>query len=95
GFEKMTAYHSTKGAMLNARNPRLDELIDMVPQTADPAQKKKLALEAAVLAKNEYSLTGVLNIFTVLALGPKVGEITTVAGMATNAYNLATVTHPK
>ncbi|MDO8673456.1 MAG: ABC transporter substrate-binding protein [Dehalococcoidia bacterium] len=95
-FEKMvTAYHSKKGTIQTHSNAKLDELIDRVPATKDPAERKKLALEAAVMAKNEYSILAVLDIRTVLALGSKVGSITLTKGSGAYAYNLATLSHAK
>ncbi|MBI2863475.1 MAG: ABC transporter substrate-binding protein [Chloroflexi bacterium] len=95
-FEKMaTVYHSKKGSVLNINNPKLDELIDKVPLTANPAEKKKLALEAAVMAKNEYNAIPVLEMKTLLALGSKVGEITPIKGMTGLGAAYDSVTHAK
>ncbi|MDO8673957.1 MAG: ABC transporter substrate-binding protein [Dehalococcoidia bacterium] len=95
-FEKMyTPYHSKKGAPKNINNPRLDELIDKVPLTADPVEKKRLALEAAVLAKNEYTTLSVLDLRTVFAIDSKIGELIPIKGMAGLAPALETITHAK
>ena len=74
----VTGYHSTKSSLKNTRNPRLDELIDQVPLTRDPAEKK-LALEAVVLAKNEYSVIATIYVPEVWAVSSKeaVGPVST------------------
>ncbi|MDO8672258.1 MAG: ABC transporter substrate-binding protein [Dehalococcoidia bacterium] len=95
-FEKMiVAYHSTKGNFKNFKNPRLDELVDKVPMTVDPVEKKKLAQEAALLAKNEYNVIALLDHYTILALGSKVGSITPIKGIARLAYAFSSITHAK
>ncbi|MDO8672739.1 MAG: ABC transporter substrate-binding protein [Dehalococcoidia bacterium] len=95
-FERMvTIFHSTKGVHLNLRNPRLDELIDKVPATKDLAEKKKLALEAAVLAKNGYSNIPVLDIQTVIAMSKKIGDLTLTKGIEYYANTLSSASHPK
>ncbi|MDO8672690.1 MAG: ABC transporter substrate-binding protein, partial [Dehalococcoidia bacterium] len=90
-----TGYHTTKGAFKNANNPKLNDLIDKVPQTADPVEKKKLAVEAAVLAKNEYSILPVVDVDTIYAIGSKVGELKPVQGSTSLATTLELISHPK
>lgn len=93
-FEGMTTpYHSTKGIARNIKNARLDELIDKVPQTADPAEKKKLALEAAVLAKNEYNALQIVAQDTILAVGAKIGKVSAARQYDLGALALETITH--
>ncbi|MDO8670138.1 MAG: hypothetical protein Q7O66_01745, partial [Dehalococcoidia bacterium] len=95
-FEKMAAtFHSTKSSPKNIRNPRIDELIDKVPLTKDPVEKKKLALEAAVLSMNEYSTLAFLDLQTVFALSQKMGQITPTKGMVGLGPSFATVTLAK
>ncbi|MDO8671864.1 MAG: ABC transporter substrate-binding protein [Dehalococcoidia bacterium] len=95
-FEKLvTIFHSTKGTHLNLRNLKLDELIDKVPATKDLAEKKKFALEAAVLAKNEYSNIPILDVRTIYAIGSRVGEMTFTKGIVYDSYNFAFITHAK
>ncbi|MDO8673010.1 MAG: ABC transporter substrate-binding protein [Dehalococcoidia bacterium] len=95
-FERMvTAYHSTKGSMKNINNPKLDELIDKVPATLDPTEKKKLALEAAVLAKSETTVIAGVDVDTLFALGSKVGTISPVKGTTGLARAYETITHAK
>ncbi|MBI2863943.1 MAG: ABC transporter substrate-binding protein [Chloroflexi bacterium] len=76
GFQAMPrTYHSTQSFAKNLRNPTLDGLIEKVPTTADPAERKKLAVEAARLGQQEYNASGVVNLYTVLALGSQVGDL--------------------
>ncbi|MDO8670980.1 MAG: ABC transporter substrate-binding protein [Dehalococcoidia bacterium] len=95
-FEKMTiGYHSTKGGLMNTNDKTLDALIDKVPLTLDLAEKKKTALQAAVLAKNSYWDFGYLDMQTLLAVGPKVGELKPIKGMTGFAAAFETITHGK
>ncbi|MDO8473433.1 MAG: ABC transporter substrate-binding protein [Dehalococcoidia bacterium] len=68
-------YHSTKSNSKNVKNPRLDWLLDNIPTTRDAAEKQQFELEAAKLAKNEYSCIAVLGMHNILALGNKVGDV--------------------
>ncbi|MDO8672549.1 MAG: ABC transporter substrate-binding protein, partial [Dehalococcoidia bacterium] len=95
-FEKMaTAYHSTKGVFHNNNNPKLDALIDQVPMTKDLNEKKKLALEAAVMGRDEYSAFSALGVKTLIALSSKVGGLSPIKGMAVLGASLDTITHAK
>ncbi|MBI2864280.1 MAG: ABC transporter substrate-binding protein [Chloroflexi bacterium] len=95
-FERMAiTYHSKQAVFSNIRNPQLDELLDKVPTVRDPAEKKRLALEAAVLAKNEYAHLGVLNVASIVALGSKIGDFTPIAQIPYFGVSYATLTHPK
>ncbi|MDO8673190.1 MAG: ABC transporter substrate-binding protein [Dehalococcoidia bacterium] len=95
-FEKMvTSYHFTKGAVKNANNPTLDQLIDKVPVTKDLAEKKKIALEATLLAKNEFTTPSFLEVQELLALGAKIGELTPIDGLRYLGPVFNTITHAK
>ncbi|MBI2862116.1 MAG: hypothetical protein HYX89_04780, partial [Chloroflexi bacterium] len=68
GFEGISlCYHSKFGCAKNHTNARLDELIEKVPMTGDPAEKKRLALEAAVLVKKEYITLAIVAAYRNLA----------------------------
>ncbi|MDO8673617.1 MAG: hypothetical protein Q7O66_19585, partial [Dehalococcoidia bacterium] len=45
------------------------------PITKDPAERKRLALEAAVLAKNAYSILTAVSMYPVVAVNTKIGEL--------------------
>ena len=94
-FEKMANYHSTKSSLKTVRDAKLDELIDKVPLTADPAEKKKMALDAAVLAKNSYGALPFLDMNTVFVLGSRVGQLTPIKNMGGLSASLETITHAK
>ncbi|MDO8671291.1 MAG: ABC transporter substrate-binding protein, partial [Dehalococcoidia bacterium] len=96
GFEGMeVGYHSTRSVTKNIRNPRLDELIEKVPQTADPVEKKKLATEAAVLAKGEANILTFVSLDTIFALSSKIGDIQLTKGNVVFGPSLSTITHAK
>ena len=90
----VTGYHSTKSSLKNTRNSRLDELIDQVSLTRDPAEKK-MALEAAVLAKNEYSVIATIYVPEVWAVSSKVGGWTRINGVEGLGNAFHTITHGK
>ncbi|MDO8672918.1 MAG: ABC transporter substrate-binding protein [Dehalococcoidia bacterium] len=93
-FEKFAiVYHSQKSSRKNHSVPGLDDLIDKVPLTKDPVEKKKLALQAATLAKNDLSDMEIIDMRTVLALSPQVGGLTPIKGMVGLAAALETITH--
>ncbi|MDO8672651.1 MAG: ABC transporter substrate-binding protein [Dehalococcoidia bacterium] len=95
-FEKMThGYHSTQGTPKNFKNPKLDELIEKVPVTADLSERKRLATEAAVMAINQYSAISVLDLNTLYAFGPKIGQVIPIKGMTALGASLETLTHAK
>ncbi|MDO8671815.1 MAG: ABC transporter substrate-binding protein, partial [Dehalococcoidia bacterium] len=95
-FEKMASgYHYTKGASGGTYNPKLDELIDQVPAIKDPAERKKAALEAAVMAKNEYSILNITGVNLIIAVGPKVGDVVRYPGVDISKYMFETITHAK
>ncbi|MDO8672085.1 MAG: ABC transporter substrate-binding protein, partial [Dehalococcoidia bacterium] len=95
-FDKMAgAYHSTKNAKGNTNDPKLDELIDKVPATKDPAERKKMALEAAVIAKNGYSMLAITGVHLNIAVGPKVGDVARYPGNDISKYMFETITHAK
>ncbi|MDO8673732.1 MAG: ABC transporter substrate-binding protein [Dehalococcoidia bacterium] len=73
-FSFATWFHSKIGSSMNINNPALDQLIEKVPLTADPAQKKQIAIQAAVMAKNGYTSIPVVEAFSLMASGPKIGE---------------------
>ncbi|MBI2865097.1 MAG: ABC transporter substrate-binding protein [Chloroflexi bacterium] len=95
GFAKMTLYHSKKTTFKNINNPKLDALIDKVPLTADPGEKKRLAIEAVLMAKNEYTFIPVVDVDMLYALGPKVGEVTPIKALNGLAASYETITHAK
>ncbi|MDO8670212.1 MAG: ABC transporter substrate-binding protein [Dehalococcoidia bacterium] len=96
GFEKMVqVHHSKKGVYQNHANARLDELIDKVPTMLDGPEKKKAQLEATVLARDDYHSIAVLDIYTIYALGPKVGDVTIVKNLQSFADKFYAVSHPK
>ncbi|MBI2864703.1 MAG: hypothetical protein HYX94_09110, partial [Chloroflexi bacterium] len=57
--------------------------------------KKKLALQAAVLIKEEYDTPTFLNPLAPFAISSKVGDIKLTKGMAYLGYSFETATHPK
>ncbi|MDO8673267.1 MAG: ABC transporter substrate-binding protein [Dehalococcoidia bacterium] len=96
GFEKLvTVYHGTKGTLKNMTIPRVDELIDKIPITTDPAQKKQMQLEAATLIRNNYTCLPILDIRSLLAIGSKVGDITISRGLLFFENNYDLITHSK
>ncbi|MBI2865104.1 MAG: ABC transporter substrate-binding protein [Chloroflexi bacterium] len=95
GFNRMVLYHSKKSTFKNIDNPKLDELIDKVPMTSDAGEKKRLALEAAVMGKNEYNFIPGVDVDLLYAFGPKVGEVTPVKGINGLAASFGTITHGK
>ncbi|MDO8673128.1 MAG: ABC transporter substrate-binding protein [Dehalococcoidia bacterium] len=96
GYEQLiTAYHSTKSVFKNVNNPKLDELIDKLPNTSDPAERKRLATEISIMGKNEYNVLTILDVDTLFALGPKVGGVTLVKNNSGLAIVLDTITHAK
>ncbi|MDO8473404.1 MAG: ABC transporter substrate-binding protein [Dehalococcoidia bacterium] len=96
GYEQLvTAYHSTKGTFKNSNNPKLDELIDKLPMTADLAEKKKLALEIAIMGKNEYTAIPILDVDQIFVIGPKVGGIAPIKSNSGLASNFDKITHAK
>lgn len=54
-----------------------------------------MSLEALIMAKNELTFLPVLNYHTIIALGPKVGKLTSVTGTALTGFNYVTATHAK
>ncbi|MDO8669911.1 MAG: ABC transporter substrate-binding protein, partial [Dehalococcoidia bacterium] len=96
GFEKVPLiYDSAVSSFKNMNIPKLNELIRQVPMTRDPAEKKRLALEAAVMAKNDFSMIPILDLITPFAVGPKVGEFAPIKNIAGLAASLETITHAK
>ncbi|MDO8674441.1 MAG: ABC transporter substrate-binding protein, partial [Dehalococcoidia bacterium] len=94
-FEQMVHYHSTKGGAKNIRMPELDALIDQVPATADPVKRKQLALQAAVMGKNAYSMLAVVGAYPTVAISPKIGEIQRPVRSSINSLVLEVTTHSK
>ncbi|MDO8674449.1 MAG: ABC transporter substrate-binding protein, partial [Dehalococcoidia bacterium] len=95
-FEKFVQmHHSVKGSFQNHANTKLNDLIDQVPLIADPAEKKKLQLQATIMAKEEYAVQGILDYRTILAIGSRVGGLTPVKGMGNFAASFYTITHAK
>ncbi|MDO8473435.1 MAG: ABC transporter substrate-binding protein, partial [Dehalococcoidia bacterium] len=91
-----TYFHSTKSNPKNNKNPKLDSLLDSIAGTRDPVERERLQLEAAVLSKNDYSLTSVLGTHNILALGKKLGDV----GQKPYVYEISgimfeTITHAK
>ncbi|MDO8672530.1 MAG: ABC transporter substrate-binding protein, partial [Dehalococcoidia bacterium] len=73
----VSGYHSKKGTPKNINNPQLDDLIDKIPQTLDPVEKKRIALEAARLAQQEYNTMRIVTIPTDVAVSSKIKEVST------------------
>ncbi|MDO8673264.1 MAG: hypothetical protein Q7O66_17800 [Dehalococcoidia bacterium] len=73
-------YHS-KAVLRNLRVPRRCESIEKVSQADGPLEPKRLAQEAAQLAKNECSAVAAVDTDTVYFFGPKVGELTPINGL--------------
>ncbi|MDO8670965.1 MAG: ABC transporter substrate-binding protein, partial [Dehalococcoidia bacterium] len=94
-FEGMPSHHSQKSSAKNNVDPRLDQLIDTVPLTADLTEKKKMALEAALLVKSDYASIAVLDVRSLVAIGSKVGGFTPINGMGALAPAYQTTTHAK
>ncbi|MDO8672535.1 MAG: ABC transporter substrate-binding protein [Dehalococcoidia bacterium] len=97
-FEKMgRAYDSkrTPGTYSSVNNPKLDELIEKAEITLDPAQKKEIQLQAAILAKNEYNVIDLVEVKTVFALSSRIGSFAPIAGMAALGPALESITHAK
>lgn len=61
----------------------------------DKASRAKLALEAAVLAKNAYSTIDVVSVYPTLAVGSKVGEVKRRVKSQIDAWVFESVTHSK
>ncbi|MBI2864003.1 MAG: hypothetical protein HYX94_05525 [Chloroflexi bacterium] len=73
----------------------MDELIDKYTTTADPAQKKQIGLQAAVMGNNEYGGISLLETKTLFALSSRIGTYTPTAGIASLGQSLETLTHAK
>ncbi|MBI2864965.1 MAG: ABC transporter substrate-binding protein [Chloroflexi bacterium] len=96
-FEKVAATaRSGAHGLVSSVNPQRDELIDKVALTKDPAEKKRLALQATLMSKEEYDQVGVLGVKTIFAIGARVGEFKPITGGA-NVWGpvYATITHAK
>lgn len=94
-FEKVNSYHSTTGFLQNTNNPRLDELIVKVPTMPMSDEKKRLALEAVVLAKKEYTALAVVAPHNLLAVGPKIGDVSPIRNSFIMSLMFETITHAK
>ncbi|MDO8669972.1 MAG: ABC transporter substrate-binding protein [Dehalococcoidia bacterium] len=90
-----TFYHSTKGIFHNINDPALDKIIDKIPATADPVEKKRLMLEGATLARNNYTTLSILAFENIVAIGPKVGDLAPAFERSLLATQYETVTHGK
>ncbi|MDO8674219.1 MAG: ABC transporter substrate-binding protein [Dehalococcoidia bacterium] len=93
-FEKMRDAYYTKGNR-TTKNPKLDQLLDKVPAITDPVEKKKVALEAAVMAQNEYSVLRLTGAHIIVALGPKVGDFARFRYSSIIGVMFETITHAK
>ncbi|MDO8670480.1 MAG: ABC transporter substrate-binding protein, partial [Dehalococcoidia bacterium] len=95
-FEKMvTAYHGTKGGAKNHTNKKLDQLIELAPQTKDPKERTKIMLDAAVLAHDEYACPGLLDALSPIAIGSKIGSFTPIPGLDGWGIALQSMAHGK
>ncbi|MBI2863026.1 MAG: hypothetical protein HYX94_00485 [Chloroflexi bacterium] len=74
-------YHSKGYSSPDINNPTLDALLERIPTIRDQAEKKRVALEAAVMGRNEYSTIAILDLHTLIALSSKVGGITPIRGL--------------
>ncbi|MBI2863937.1 MAG: hypothetical protein HYX94_05180 [Chloroflexi bacterium] len=54
-----------------------------------------MALEAAVLGKNEYHNLGVLDVASIIAIGSKVGDFKAIPQIAYYGVSYATMSHAK
>ncbi|MDO8672727.1 MAG: ABC transporter substrate-binding protein [Dehalococcoidia bacterium] len=92
----ITRYHSTKSTPKNLKNPKLDGMLDSVLGIKDPVERGRLQLEAAVLAKNEYTTLSILGTHNILALGNKVGSVAPARYMVEiSGLMYETITHRK
>ena len=92
GFEFFIVYHS-KGYMKNMRNPELDAAIEAAETAIDPAERTKLAREAARLAKAGYNFIPILALDAVAAMGKKIGGWTPISGFEIYGLTYETMTH--
>ncbi|MDO8673965.1 MAG: ABC transporter substrate-binding protein [Dehalococcoidia bacterium] len=90
-------YHSSRSSVKNLNDPTLDALIDKIPQTKDAAEKKKLALEAAVRGHDAYTTLAAVEAYPTLALSAKVGQVNRTAAVVTTIWAAAfeEITHGK
>ncbi|MDO8670939.1 MAG: ABC transporter substrate-binding protein [Dehalococcoidia bacterium] len=79
----------------NKYNSELDALIAKVLATKDDAERKKLALQAAVMAKDNLDTIPVVDVRTVFAIGKKVGDFKPILGMSGISAVLNTITIAK
>ncbi len=79
----------------NKTDKKLDELITKVLATKDPAEWKRLALEATVMAKDRLDVIPILDVRTIYAVGTKVGDIKPTVGMSGLSAALETITLAK
>lgn len=89
------AYHSKLSTAQNHTNLKLDEMIEKVPQTIDPVERKRLALESVVTAKNQYTAIQVVGVQNILALSARVGSIAGERQTRLSAKQFETMTHAK
>ncbi|MBI2863352.1 MAG: ABC transporter substrate-binding protein [Chloroflexi bacterium] len=96
-FSRMVlTYHSKLGSPRNTTDPKLDGLLEKVPTVADPAERKRLAIEAVLLAKNGYSSLPLLEVDLLEGISSKIGEVTNY--YMSNSFDvrtLETITHGK
>ncbi|MDO8673206.1 MAG: ABC transporter substrate-binding protein, partial [Dehalococcoidia bacterium] len=93
-FERFyTPCHPTKGNPKNNVNTQLGELIDKVPQTANVADRTKIAAQAVILCHDEYSTPAYLDVDTLYAVGPRVGNFVPTQGMLGLGFSYENMTN--
>ncbi|MBI2865089.1 MAG: ABC transporter substrate-binding protein [Chloroflexi bacterium] len=95
-FARMVlTYHSVQGSPRNNTNPKLDELLEKVPTIADPAERKRLAIETVLMAKNEYLSLPMVDVDVPQGASKKIGEISNFYGSDLWGRTYKTITHGK
>ncbi|MDO8672084.1 MAG: ABC transporter substrate-binding protein [Dehalococcoidia bacterium] len=96
GFSQLdSTYHSTFSSIKNTNNAKLDALIEKIPMTKDPAERRRIGVEALVMGANEHTTTILGQVDRVLAHSAKIGDFVhyPTPEVFTNVYE--TITHAK
>ncbi|MBI2864177.1 MAG: ABC transporter substrate-binding protein [Chloroflexi bacterium] len=94
--ESLASIYHSAGSYHNINIPELDKLLDSLPLIKDQAERKQVAAKIAIMGQQNHAHISYLDIETILAIGPKIGEFTPVKGGASMWGPVyATITHAK
>ncbi|MDO8672934.1 MAG: hypothetical protein Q7O66_16115, partial [Dehalococcoidia bacterium] len=71
----------------------LGDLIDKVPQTFNVAERTKIAAQAVLMCHDEYSTPAYLDVDTLYAVGPRVGNFVPTQGMLGLGFSYENMTN--